>query len=78
MKGLFAVLVLLVFGVVGLGFYQGWFRLSKGATDDKVNVTLTVDQDKIKDDTHKAERQVRDLGHGVKEKITPGTDKGRD
>lgn len=78
MKGLCATLVLVVVCVLALGFSQGWFRVSKDAGDDKVNVTLTVDQDKIKDDTHKAEQKVRDLGHGVKEKIGHSAHEGKD
>ena len=78
MKGLFVVLVLVVACAVALGFHQGWFRLSKDSAQDKVNVTLTVDQDKIKDDTHKAEQKVQDIGRGVKEKIGSGAAKDKD
>lgn len=78
MKGLLVVLVLVVVCVLALGFHQGWFRLARETGDAKVNVTLTVDQDKIKDDTHKAEQRLQDLGHGVKEKISPTADPGKD
>jgi hypothetical protein len=78
MKRFLVVLVLIMIGIAGLGFYQGWFRLSKDGADDKVNVTLTVDQDKFKDDTHRAEKQVQDLGHQAKERIHGATDKVRD
>ena len=78
MKGLFVVLLLVVACVLAVGFYQGWFRFSKDAAHDKVNVTLTVDQDKIKDDTHKAEQKVQDIGQDVKERINPGADKRKD
>lgn len=78
MKRSLVVLVLIVFGGVCLAFYQGWLRLSEDAGDDKVNVTLTVNQDKIKDDTHDAEKQVRDLGHQAKERLHGATDKVRD
>ena len=53
MKRLMAVLVVLVLIVVGVGFYRGWFALSRPAADtgsNKVNVNLTVDPDKIKQD----------------------------
>ena len=35
MKGLLIVLVLIVAGVVGLGFYQGWFHFTSGTTGNK-------------------------------------------
>lgn len=78
MKGFLFVCVLLVAGVVGLGFYQGWFHLSTDNADDKSNVTLTVDQDKIKKDEEKAKEKIQDLGHQVKEKTTARTEKAKD
>lgn len=54
MKRLFTILTVLLILVVGLGFYRGWFAVSRSAADigsNKVNVNLTVDQDKMKSDT---------------------------
>ncbi len=48
MKTLLIVAVLLLVGIVGLGFYQGWFHLSTSTTDHKSNATITVDQDKFR------------------------------
>jgi len=48
------VLVLLVACVVGLGFYLGWFLLSADSEGQKTNITITVDQDKIREDEEKA------------------------
>jgi len=62
MKRLLVVVVLLVAGIVGLGFYRGWFRLSTDNTDPNVNATITVDQHKIQADKEKAEEKVQDLG----------------
>jgi predicted negative regulator of RcsB-dependent stress response len=62
MKRLLVVVVLLVAGIVGLGFYRGWFRFSTDNTDPNVNATITVDQDKIQADKEKAEEKVQDLG----------------
>jgi hypothetical protein len=44
---LLIVLVPAVAGVVGLGFYLGWFRLPAGAPDGKANFAVTVDKAKI-------------------------------
>jgi plastocyanin domain-containing protein len=71
MSRLLVVIVLLVAGVVGLGFYQGWFRLSR---DEETNVTITVDKEKIQEDKEK----VQGLGHKGKEKTAAPTDKAKD
>jgi hypothetical protein len=60
MKRLFPVLAVLLILVVGLGFYRGWFALSRSASDagsNKVNVNLTVDPDKMKADTKMVEEK---------------------
>jgi Tfp pilus assembly protein PilO len=59
MKRLFFVLLVVVVGIVGLGFYRGWF---------------TVNQDKIQQDEQKAKEKVRELTQEVKAKIGEGTD----
>jgi cell division protein FtsX len=54
MKRRFTILTVLLILVVGLGFYRGWFAVSRSAADigsNKVNVNLTVDPDKMKSDT---------------------------
>jgi hypothetical protein len=78
MRGLMFVCVLLAAGVVGLGFYQGWFHLSTDSADDKSNVTFTMDQDKFKKDEEKAKEKIQDLGHQAKEKTIARTEKAKD
>jgi hypothetical protein len=54
MKRLILVVMVLLVCVVGFGFYRGWFSLSSshaGTGSDKVNISLTVDPDKMKADT---------------------------
>jgi hypothetical protein len=75
MRRLLVVLVVLLAGIVGLGFYQGWFRVSTASTDDKVNTTITIDKDKIQADEQKAKEQVRNFGQGAKEKTGEPADK---
>jgi len=58
------VLLLLAFCVAVLGFYRGWFSLSSSGRDaetNKVNVSLTVDPDKMKDDAEKVEEKTAEL-----------------
>ena len=60
MKRLFPVLIVLLILLVGLGFYRGWFALSRSASDsgsNKVSVNLTVDPDKLKADTKMVEEK---------------------
>jgi uncharacterized protein HemX len=69
MKRLLSVLVLVVAGVVGLGFYLGWFQVASDSADHKIHITATVDKDKFQEDEKKALEKVQDLGHQVKDKV---------
>jgi len=58
-----AVLVLALCIAV-LGFYRGWFSLSSRGLDaesNKVNVSLTVDPDKVKEDAEKVKEKATEL-----------------
>ena len=65
MRGFLVVLLLLVVGTVGLGFYRGWFQLSTGGTAGKSNATITVDRDKMQADQDKLKKQVQDVTNKV-------------
>jgi hypothetical protein len=67
------VLALLVAGGAGLGFYLGWFHLSKDGASQDPNFTITVDRDKIRQDQEKAKKTMQGVGQKVKGK-TGGTD----
>jgi hypothetical protein len=77
MSRLFVALVLVAAGVVALGFYQGWFQLSEDKTDQKTNITITIDQDKIKEDRDKAKARLQQAGETAKEKVATPTDKAK-
>jgi len=71
MKRLLAVLIVLVLLVIGVGFYRGWFTVSKSdpdAGDNKVNVNLTVDGDKMQEDAEAVKKKAAELT----EKVTGG------
>lgn len=71
MKRLIAVLIVLVLLFVGVGFYRGWFTVSKSdpdAGDNKVNVNLTVDGDKMQEDAEAVKKKAAELT----EKVTGG------
>lgn len=78
MKGFLGVLLLLVIGVVGLGFYLGWFNFSTGGTEQNPSATISVDRDKIRKDEEAAKKKLRDAGQAVKEKIGSKTEKNND
>ena len=68
MNKLGAVLVILVVVVVGPGFYRGWFVVSSGhdSASNKVDVNLTLDRDKVKQDAGKVKSKVRELTQPAK------------
>jgi hypothetical protein len=60
MKRIRTLLIVVAILVVGLGFYRGWFALSRSAPDlgsNKVSVNLTVDPDKMRSDTQKVKQE---------------------
>jgi hypothetical protein len=63
------VLLLIVAGVVAVGFYRGWFHLTSDSAADKSNVTLTVEKDKVRQDKQKAQDTVQ--GHREEGKAAP-------
>jgi predicted negative regulator of RcsB-dependent stress response len=75
MKALVFVLVLLLVGIVGLGFYQGWFTLSVNNADHQPSATFTMDKDKIHEDEQKAKDKVQGVKQEAKEKIGDRADK---
>ena len=69
MRTLMFVVVLLLVGIVGVGFYRGWFQVSTDNTDQKPSATVTVDKDKIHADEQKAKEKMEGFGQEAKEKI---------
>ena len=59
MKKLLIVCVLLAAGIVGYGFYAGWFSVSSDKTDSKANVKFSYDADKLNSDTAKAKEKLQ-------------------
>jgi GH24 family phage-related lysozyme (muramidase) len=78
MKRLFFVLVLVTAGIVGLGFYQGWFHIGSDKADGKSNVTLSMDTDKFREDRKTAQEKVQDVGNKIKDKVTGPSEKTMD
>jgi hypothetical protein len=74
MKNLIIVLVLLVAGIVGFGFYRGWFRVATDSTDSKPNVTIEMDKAKLESD----KERVEGFGQQLKKKTGGGTDTAKE
>ncbi len=69
MKRFLLVLLVLVAGVVGLGYYLGWFQFATEHTDQKSRITITIDEDKVRKDSEKAKEKVQEAGQKVKEQF---------
>ena len=69
-RSIISVLLVLIVGVAAVGFYRGWFTLSSRRPDaesNKVNINLTVDQDKMKEDAETVKQKAAELtGQGTK------------
>ena len=63
MRRLCTILVVLATLVVGIGFYRGWFVISTrgSSSSQKVDVNLTVDQEKMKEDGQKLKDKTKEI-----------------
>ena len=78
MKGMIFVFLLVIAGVVGLGFYMGWFQVSSGSDGNKASITLSVDKNKIQEDKDKAVNKLQDVGQPAKETTSATTEKAQE
>jgi hypothetical protein len=72
MKPIFKLLIILVICLVGIGIWRGWFSfsISSGDTEkDKVNVGVSVDKGKMKEDVQKAKTKVAEEVKEAVEKV---------
>ena len=69
MRNLMFVVVLLVVGIAGVGYYRGWFAFSTNSTDQTPSATITVDKDKFHEDEQKAKDDVQGFGQEAKKKV---------
>jgi hypothetical protein len=63
-RNIITVVLVLVIGVVAVGFYRGWFTLSSRSPDagsNKVNVNLTLDRDKMQEDASAVQKKTSEL-----------------
>ena len=77
MRTLVFVVVLFLVGIVGVGFYRGWFQLSTDTADQRPSATITVDKDKIHADEQKAKDEMQGFRQAAKEKTGQWADKAK-
>jgi hypothetical protein len=67
----FHLLLLILLIVVGVGFYRGWFVLSSAreTTSNRVNINLTVDPDRVKEDADRVKEKTSELTEGVTDSV---------
>jgi len=71
MRLVLKLLVVSAICFVGIGFYLGWFSLTKPSTDaegNKMNVNVSVDKDKMKSDVKSAEKKIKEEIREIKGK----------
>lgn len=63
MSRLLGILFLVIIVIAGVGFARGWFTISSNREDatNRVDVNLSVDSDKIRQDTDTAKREAREF-----------------
>jgi hypothetical protein len=61
------VIVLLVAGVLALGYYREWFKFSSVSSDQSTDIHVTVDKNKVNEDEEKAKEKLKELGGKIRD-----------
>jgi hypothetical protein len=69
------MLILIAVCVLGLGIYRGWFHFASDSAAGTSNVTLSVDNNKMRDDKNKVIVKAQELGHEAETKTSAAIDK---
>jgi hypothetical protein len=75
MRRLLIVLVLVMVGVVVLGYFREWLKVTTSSDTKTINVNLVVDKEKIHEDQEKAKEKVRQMSGQIRDKAGSPTDK---
>ena len=80
MKKILCVLLVLLLCVIAVGFYRGWFTLTSPSDteNNKVNVNLTLDRDKVNADVDKVKEKTAELTDKVTERAKDDGDRAND
>jgi hypothetical protein len=72
MKTLGSLFLVLMLCLVVVGFFRGWYSFSghgREAESNKVEVKLTLDPDRVKEDADKVKEKTTELGNQAKDKV---------
>ncbi len=70
MRRIGSIVIVLAILVVGIGFYRGWFTLTSptpATGRGEVNINLSTDTDKMKEDAQELKDKASELTGGAKE-----------
>jgi hypothetical protein len=69
MRRFLMLVVLVVIAVGALGYYLGWFHVTRTDADGKPGVTVTVDKDKVHQDEQRAREKATQMKDKAADKI---------
>lgn len=69
MRKVLGTLTILVFIVVGVGLFRGWFGVAANDQPGQTNVEITVDKEKIKQDAAAASEKAKEIAEKAKSKL---------
>ena len=75
------MLLVVLICVAGIGFYRGWFSVSSHSPDaehHKVDLSLTVDGDKVKADAETVKEKAVELAGEAKQEASTLGDQAKD
>jgi hypothetical protein len=67
MRRLGILIILIVAGVLILGYYREWFTFSTSGTDQSTDINMKVDRGKLKADEEKAKEKLGELGEKIRD-----------
>ena len=73
MRKLLGSVLIVVVIIAALGFYRGWFSVSTDDQPGQTNVELTIDKEKIKQDTEEASQKAKELGADIERRMEAGS-----
>jgi hypothetical protein len=75
MSRLITLIVLIIIVIACLGWYLDWFHLSTAQNGNKKDITISVDESKMRADAQKAKEKLKSAEEKVKEKISTPSNK---
>ncbi len=78
MRSLMFVVVLVLIGIAGLGYYRGWFAFSTNSKDHTPSATIAVDKNKFHEDEQKAKDDMQGAGLKAKEDVQGAEHKAKE